>query len=164
VKPLSDLAIWPIFNQPQSEQLALGLGKVSEGAEDRRRERQTIIDGLVVAVHDRERKTQGLASGVLHPPLAKRGTQHVVGDAIQPRQRRALMLISEPVPALPRQSKDLGSQISAILPHPGARPSEDLADVSVVKLGKGVRILRAQEIGVRQPRPRAHDLYMTAGR
>jgi hypothetical protein len=85
--------------------------------------------------------------------------QHVVGDAIQARRRRALMRISEPLQALPRQSKDLGSQISGILPNPGARPREDLADVSVVKLGKAVRIVRAQEIGLRQTRPHAHDLY-----
>jgi hypothetical protein len=45
---------------------------------------------------------------------------------------------------MPRQRKDLGGQIGAIVTHPGTRPGENLAYVSVEERGKGVRIVQDQ--------------------
>jgi hypothetical protein len=45
---------------------------------------------------------------------------------------------------MPRRRKDLGGQIGAIVTRPDTRPRENLACVSVVELGKGVRIVQDQ--------------------
>jgi hypothetical protein len=67
-----------------------------------------------------------------------------VSDAIEPRKCRAIVLVSEPLSATPSHRKYLGGQIGAIVTHPGTRPGENLAYVSVVELGKGVRIVQDQ--------------------
>jgi hypothetical protein len=67
-----------------------------------------------------------------------------VSDAIEPRKCGAIVLVSEPLSALPRQRKDLGGQIGAIVTHPHTRPAENLAYVSIEELGKGVRIVEDQ--------------------
>ena len=54
------------------------------------------------------------------------------------------MLVSEPFSALPGERKDLGGQISAIVADPDTRPGENLTNVSVEELGKGVRIVDDQ--------------------
>jgi hypothetical protein len=64
-----------------------------------------------------------------------------VSDAIEPRKCGAIVLVSEPLSAMPRRRKDLGGQIGVIVTHPDTRPGEDLAYVSVVELGKGVRVV-----------------------
>jgi hypothetical protein len=67
-----------------------------------------------------------------------------VSDAIEPRKCGAIVLVSEPLSAMPRRRKDLGGQIGAIVTHPDTRPGEDLAYVPVVELGKGVRVVSDQ--------------------
>jgi len=67
-----------------------------------------------------------------------------MSDAVEPRKCGAIVLVSEPLSRLPRRRKDFGGQIGAIVTHPDTRPGEDLADVSVVELGKGVRVVQDQ--------------------
>ena len=58
------------------------------------------------------------------------------------------MLVPEPLSAMPRLRKDLGGEIGAIVTHSDTRPGENLAYVSVVELGEGIRIVQAQQPGV----------------
>jgi hypothetical protein len=67
-----------------------------------------------------------------------------VSDAIEPRKCRAIVLVSEALAAMPSRGKNLSGQISAIVSNPDTRPGENLAYVSVVKLGKGIRIVQDQ--------------------
>jgi hypothetical protein len=67
-----------------------------------------------------------------------------VSDAIEPRECGAVVLVPEPLSAVPRRRKDLGGQIGAIVTHPDTGPRENPADVSVVELGKGVWIAKCQ--------------------
>ena len=76
------------------------------------------------------------------------------------RTRRARLGIS----ATPGRCKDFGRQIGAILTHPARRPRQDLSHVTVVQLGKGVGVVKNQQLSVRPLHPRAHDLYMTTRR
>jgi hypothetical protein len=64
-----------------------------------------------------------------------------VSDSIEPWKCGAIVLVSETLSAMPRRRKDLGGQIGAIVTHPDTRPGEDPAYVSVVELGKGVRVV-----------------------
>jgi hypothetical protein len=67
-----------------------------------------------------------------------------VSDAVEPRKCRAIVQVSEALSAMPRRRKDLGGQIGVIVTHPAPRPGEDLAYVSVVELGEGVRVVEDQ--------------------
>jgi hypothetical protein len=164
IEVLRDFPVGPLLDQAQNEQLALGVGEICERPKDGRGKRQAVIDGFEVGVHDGHWEAEAFPSAVLDPSLAQRRLKHVVSDAIEPRKCGALVLVSESLSAIPRRRKDLGGQIGAIVTHPDSRPGENPADVPVVELGKGVRIVQDQQLGVRLLRPRAHNLYMTAQR
>jgi hypothetical protein len=103
-----NLPIRPFLDQAQNEQFALGVREVCDGSKDSRGKRQAFVDGLEVGVHDGDREAQTLPSAVLDPSLAQGGPKHIVSDAIEPRQCGAIVLVSEPLSAMPRRRKDLG--------------------------------------------------------
>jgi hypothetical protein len=150
VKSLGDLAVWPILDHAQEEQFALGVAKVPKRKQHSRWKRQAIVNSLKVGVHHRDREAQALPRSLLHPSLAQGRPEHIVGNPVEPRQCGSFVLVSKPPSAPPGQGKDLGCQIGAIVTDAGSRPGEDLADVPVVELGEGVRIVEDQQLGVGQ--------------
>jgi hypothetical protein len=141
METLGNLLIGSLLDQAKYEQFALGVRKVRNCAKDGQGKRQTVLDSLEVGVHDGYRQTQTLPGAVFHPSLAQRGPKHIVGDAIEPRQSGAIVLVAETLSAAPCHRKDLGGQIGAIVSYPHTRPREYLTHVAVVELGKCVRIL-----------------------
>lgn len=150
MESLGDLAVWPVFDHAEEEQFALGVGKVPERKEHSRGKRRAIVNSLKVGVHDRDREAQALPRPLLYPSLAQRRPEHIVGNSMEPRQCGPFVLVSKPPSATPGECKDLGCQIGAIVTDPGIRPGEKPAYVPVVELSKGVRIIEAQQLGVRQ--------------
>jgi hypothetical protein len=144
LETLGNFPIWPFLDHTQDEQFALWVRKVRERLKDSRGKRQAVVDGLEIGVHERDRETQALPSAVLHPSFAQGRPKDIVSDSVEPRQCGPFVLVSEPPSAMPCLRKDLGGQIGAIVGHPDTRPRENLAYVSVVELGKGVRIVQRQ--------------------
>ncbi len=108
MEALGNLAIGPILDYAQDEQFALGIRQIGHCSEDSRWKRQAVVDGIEVGVNDCDRETQTLPSAVLDPSLAQGGPKHIVGDAIEPRKGRTIVLVPEPLSTAPRQCKDFG--------------------------------------------------------
>jgi len=149
MKALGDLAIGPILDEAQNEQCALGFREVGHCSKDGGWERQAVVDGLEVGVHDCDREAQTLPSAGLDPALAQGRPKYIVGDAIEPRKCGTVVLVAEPLSAAPGQREDFGRQIGAKVTDPDRRPRENLSHVPVIDLGKGVGIIEHQQLGVR---------------
>jgi hypothetical protein len=107
--------------------------------------------------------TEPTTSCVLHPPLPQRLAHDVPRDPKQPRERRRLVLLSEPASPQPSACEDFGCQVGGMLAHPRPRPRKHLSSVSVIDLLELIGSARPQEFRVRRLSEIAsHNLYLTA--
>ena len=70
IEALGNLPIRPFLDQAQNEQFTLWVREVCDSSKDRRGKRQSVVDGLEVGVHERDRETEALPSAVLYSSLA----------------------------------------------------------------------------------------------
>jgi len=147
-----DVAVRAFLDHAELQQLAIPLRERRERSTVGLRERPTVVDRFESGVLGKQtRHAEPAAGGVFDPPLPQGLAQDVPRDPEQPRQRRRVALVPEPLSRQPGSREDLGRQVGRMLADPRPRPCEHLGGVPVVDLLERIGSPCPQEFSIRCP-------------